>query len=219
MNKARKIATDWFLDIMERRQPGNKNVPMYKAWFETLSDEEFDRIMRDDSVVLPYYSANLHDKDLEMGSELAIGDELGINFFQRINITDPVTGIQYLSPIKYLIGYLAVRRQSQHASKGLSVVEDSVHVDSLTGQASGPSTATRISLPEITNLANMGLTHATQEFIDVRGGNEEGFRKAKRDMLSTGRYSIREVKELGTRPTVLATARALLLGMHFDSNL
>ena len=218
----REEAIAWFLDKIEKFQPGNSNVALYKNYFAGLTDEglfELGEKLVSGEVVLPYYCANLVDKDVPMDRALAVGDELGIRFFQRIWIRDPVTGVTYLSPEKYLVIHMAIRRQQQHVLKGISVAENSTHIDTITGQATGPSKTTQISLPELSTLSAMGLTAAIEELTNVRGGNESGFKVSKQSILNTGSYSIADVKETNTRPTVIDTAKAFLLGMHIDSNL
>ena len=218
----RTEAIAWFLDKINKFQPGNKNVELYTKYFAGLSDTQLKELgekLVSGKVILPYYCANLVDKPVTIKDALAVGDELGIRFFQRAWMVDAVSGTRYLSPEKALVIHMPLRRQSQHVSKGIYVAENTLHTDALTGQATGPSKTTQLSLPELSNLTAMGLHSAIQEFTDIRGGNELGFREAKRSVFNTGEYSIKDIKELGTRPTSIDTARAFLLGMHIDSNL
>ena len=213
--------TEWFMDKIRKLQPGNSNIEMYNTYFSSLSDSEFTELMeklKNGEITLPYYAANLHDKDIGVEDSLKVGDELGIEFFQRLWITDEVSGIKYLTPEKYLILYLPIRRQAQHVSKGKSVAETNTFTDSMTGQAAGPSRTSRLSLPEIMNLEAAGLKNAILELINVRGGNIEAFRLSKRRTLDSGSYTLKEMEELDTRPTATATLHSFLLGMHLSNN-
>jgi len=217
----RKELTEWFLGLIEKLLPGNKNTQMYKTHFNSLSDEAFGELMdklADEEIVLPYYSANISAKDVPVNNALKVADELGLDLFQQLWMIDPVTGVKYLTPEKYLILDLPCRRQSQHVSKGKSVVESSAFVDALTGQPAGASKSSRLSLPEIMNLESMGLKRGIQELINIRGGNELAFREYKRSTLDTGEVSLKNLEELNSRPTSTETLKALLLGMHLDSN-
>ena len=213
--------TKWFVDKINLLQPGNSNVAMYKEYLSSLSDVEFSELMaklKSGDIILPYYSANLHDKDVGITEALKVGDSLGINFFQQLQITDDISGTTYITPERYFIVYLPIRRQSQHVDKGKSVAKNNKYTDTLTGQATGPSRTSRLSLPEIINLESAGLHSAILEFINIRGGNILGFREAKRSTLDTGQYTLKDIGELGSRPTSTATLHAFLLGMMLDNN-
>jgi hypothetical protein len=219
---SRKEVIAWFLDYLNMLQPGNKNIEKFTIYFDSLSDIEFSELMKklkSGEVILPYTSPNLKEKDVSIEAALAVGDKLGIKFFQQIKIVDHKTGVCYLSPDEYLILYLPVRRQSQHVSKGKSVAENSSFTDTLTGQPTGPSNTTQITLPEIMNLEAVGLHEAIKELISVRGGNELAFRKAKRDTLETGSYKLSETDKTNSRATSIDTLKSFLLGMHLDNNL
>lgn len=218
----RKEVTKFFLDAIEELQPGNKNVEMYRKHLNGLSDQVFEELMENmasGKVVLPYYSANLVDKDIEIERSLKVGKRLGIEFFQRIWMIDPVTNVRYLTNDKYFIIHLPVRRQSQHVMKGKSVAESDDFIDSLTGQASGASQTSRMSLPEINNLASLGCEKAIEELITVRGGNTEGFLFSKRSLLDNGEYTLKAVSDLGHEVTSTTSLRNLLYGMLLDSTL
>lgn len=218
----RKEVTEWVLGLMNTFRPGNENVATMRKFLESKSDKEFEALMlryKNREEVIPYYNANLKDKDPDMLDIKKVGDKLGIEFFQRIWITDPITNIRYLTPERYLIVHLPIRRQAQHIDKKKSVVEDSNHIDSLTGQATGVSKTSRLSLPEIMNLESLGLNQCIDECINPRGGNELAFREAKRSMYTSGRFSLQDVESLGSRPTATITLKAFFRAMHIDNNL
>ena len=219
MSKRDKVIK-FFLDTLNELQEGNKNIKMYKKHFESLTDSAFHDLMvalQNGTVVLPYYAANLVDKDLEIPKMISVGRKLGVNFFERVWLVDPVTKVKYLTPEKYPIVTLSVRRQSQHVTKGKSVAESSMFIDSMTGQPTGNSQVSRMSLPEINNLASLGLHKAIEELITVRGGNVKGFLFAKRAMLDTGEYTLKSVEDLGHKVTSTETLKSFLLGCHFES--
>ncbi len=218
----RKKAEKWFIDQISKLDPDSKNIAMYKEYFATLSDKQFDNLMKDlkeETKVLPYFVSNLGDQIMDIKKILALADEIGIDFFQRIWITDHKTGTRYLTPEKYLVIDVPVRRQQQHLVKGKSTVENSKYTDPLTGQATGISRSSRLSLPEIMILESSGHVSAIEEFIKVRGGDNAAYREARRLTMEKGGYNLEEIEALGTRPTSTETLRAFLFGMHIDNNL
>jgi len=218
----RQAVTKWFIDKIDSLQPGNANVAMYTDYFAKLSDPEFKDLMAKlakEEITLPYYASNLHDKDVGVTEALKVADSLGLNFFQRLWLTDDISGIKYLTPEKYFIVTLPIRRQAQHVDKGKSVAVTNTYNDTLTGQAAGPSKTSRLSLPEIINLEALGMHNAILELINVRGGNVPGFRLAKRRTLDTGIYTLKEVEDLNTRPTSTSTLHSFLTAMMLQSNL
>lgn len=217
----RKAATKWFLDHLKSFNADSPNVKLYEDYFKGLTDKDFNALMdklASGEEVLPYYVSNLGKEKLQMDKILKLGDALGVDFFQRIWMIDPVSKVKYLSPHKYFIVDLPIRRQSQHLIKGKKVADHGKFTDSMTGQPSGVSRTSRISLPELMILESSGHHKAIEEMIKVRGGDVEAFRKAKRLSIDQGGYSLKTIEELGTRPTSTETLRSLLLAMHLDNN-
>ena len=212
--------TKKFIGYINELQPGNKNVKMYEHFFAGLTDEAFSELMvklRNEEMVLPYYAPNLASEDVDIDHVFKVADKIGVEVFHQLWLTDNVTGVKYLTPEKYMILHLPIRRQIQHVSKGKSVTENSKYTDSLTGQPAGASRSSRLSLPEIMNLDSLGLHHAIEEMISVRGGNEQKFRQAKHDSVTTGQFSLAEVNKIKSNVTSTETLKSYLLGMHLDS--
>lgn len=221
MKSAREEATEFFLEIIEDFQKGNKNTIMYKKYLNDLSDQNFDALfeaMADGIVVLPYYSANIVDKDIDATDSLKVAKKLNLDIFQRIWQTDPVTDVKYLSIEKYPIINLPTTRQQQHVTKGKSVADDNSFIDSMTGQVTSASKTTRMSLPEINILTFLGLRHGVEELININGGNEQGFIDAKRELLDKGEYTLKSIRDKGYTVTSTETLKSLMAGCHFDAN-
>lgn len=218
----RKKAEKWFIDQITKIDPESPNIKMYQEFFKEMSDREFDKLMtriEEGEVILPYFSSNLSKKPMSMQRILAVADDLGINFFQRIWLTDPVTEVRYLTPHEYLVVDLPIRRQQQHLVKGKSVVENSKYTDPLTGQPTGPSRSSRLSLPEIMILESAGLYSMIEELMKVRGGDNTAYREARRLIIEQGTYHLENIEALESRPTSTETLKAFLFGMHVDNNL
>ena len=219
--KNRKKATEYWLNLLNELQKGNKNINMYERYFSSLTDKEFDILMQkcEAGMVLPYYSPNMDSTDLDQESCLNVGKKLGIDFFQQVISRSPLTGVLHKTAKKFFILEVPVRRQSQHITKKKSVAKTTRYIDNLSGQVVGISKTSKLSLPEIQNLEAQGLTDGITELASVRGGNIKGLQIAKRDLINTGSFSLEEVKKTGTRAEALTTANTILRGMLFKSNL
>jgi hypothetical protein len=218
----RKKATQFFIDYITKLDAKSKNIEMYKEYFNGISDKEFDNLMKqieNDETILPYYVTNLGEQVMEISKILKVADELGIDFFQRIWLTDALTGVRYLTPHKYMVLDLPVKRQKQHLIKGKSTVENSKFSDPLTGQATGPSRSSRLSLPEVMILESSGHKSAIEEFMKVRGGDNIAYREARRLTIEQGGYNLETIDALNSRPTSTETLKAYFFGMHIDNNL
>ena len=223
MSGNRKAAEALILKYIGKAFNGNHNTDMYKSLFKTISDTKFDEWMLDLksgkrtlSAIVPNMSkVKITAEDM---SKLCI--ELGTDPFQRLWLTDQTTGMEYLTPLKYMVLKLPIRRQSQHLEKGISTPKSNKVVDELTGQPTGESKGSRLSGPEIMTLYATGLVKVIEEFLSVRGGDTDGFRKFEKQLLETGAASMASAKansvgEVRSKETLAA----LLAGMHYSNNL
>lgn len=217
-SKNRKKAEEFWLNLINELDPGNSNVEYYKEQFARMSDKEMDELVNSNHN-LPYYAPNFIAKDVDIERALEVGKRiLGIEFFQHLILTDPETGVEYMTPERYLILITTVRRQSQHVSKGMTASDNSNITDTITGQAAGSKT-TQFTYPEIIKIDSDGLTEMLYELVNTRGGNVDGYQLFQRRLENDGECSLNEIKELGTRPKVVDALKDLLLGMHLDSNI
>lgn len=217
----RKELEKWFIDHIDSLEPGNANVAMYKEIFAGLNDVEFGNLMErvGKGQTLPYYAPNFKGTPNIIKNALVLCDKLGVKIWQRMWITDHVTKVKYLSNHEFRCSHLPVRRNSQHASKKKSVALDTLHVDTLTGQASGPSRTVQISYPEIAVFDSLKLYKNVNEMINYRGGNQLAYREYRRSLLNTGRVTQKHLDTINSLPTSTGTIKALLLGMHIDNNI
>lgn len=220
----RKEATAHFLKhikVLDSSIGVTENLDMYTEYFKSLTDKEFDTLMNQlDSKdkTLPYYYAPLSKKGLRLDTIFKVGDMLKIPFFERIWITDSVSGARYLTPKAYPIMDLPVRRQQEHVSKKRKTAVNSKMVDSWTGQPMGVSAGAKISFTELMILESAGHHKAIEELTKVRGGDVHAFRRSRELLASQGSATLKELEELGTRPTSTETLGTLLKAMHLDNN-
>ena len=215
-------AIDNFLSIIAIALPGSPNLEILRNRFEKMSEKEFAKMIEqieNDELIIPVTVSNLGDEVVKLENILKAGDKLGVKWFERIWIHDPVTGVKYLTPHEYLLLDLPIRRQQQHLVKGKSVVENSKYTDPLSGQATGPSRSSRLSLPEVMILESAGHLKSIEEMMKVRGGDNVAYRESKRIISEQGAYNLSTLEQLKSRPTSVESLRAFLFAMHIDNNL
>lgn len=218
----REKATNYWLSLLDECDKGNKNIEIYKKYFESLSDKEFEILMhkvKDGSITLPYYAPNVEAKDVPIDVAIKIGKKLGINFFQRIIKTTPITGVKRLTPVKYMILNVFGRRQAQHVLDKRAIAKHTKNIDNLSGQVIGVSKTAKLSQPEILNMNDQNLHNSIYELAGVRGGNINGLKLARRNLIEHGEYSLEEIQKTGNRAESIETANTILRGMHYESNL
>jgi hypothetical protein len=218
----RKAAEAFLYEKIEAIEGGTHNVTLYKRLFSEMSDKDFEafieRLEREEiylSILVP------NDSKVKITAErsMRVGESLGIEFFQPLILTDPITGETYETPDKYLVIHIPVRRQNQHLIKKMSVPDNVKVVDQLSGQVTGESKGSKISLPELLVLESRGFEDNLLEMIKVRGGDEKAYRAMIDSIEATGGFSLKPILDLKSKPTSTETLRALLLSIHYDTTL
>lgn len=218
----RKAATAELVKWLNEMVPGSETVKDTEKVLNGLTDAQFDDYMQkletgDEIVSLAV--PNLGKDKLDIGRLLKVGEKLGHQFFEQLWLTDAKTGVTYLTPEKYLVVDLPLRRQQQMLSKKISIPTDNRHVDELTGQVTNDSKGASLSLPELQILRSQGLDRPILEMIKVRGGDEKANRAITRQIVENGSASIDSVLGGGTRVKSTETLATLLRGMHLSTNL
>lgn len=218
----RKAATAECLRWVNELVPGGQAVKDMEQVLNNLSDEAFDSYMQQlesGDEILSIAIPNLGTDKLEMERLLDVGEKLGHSFFERLWLTDAKTGVTYLTPVKYLVIDLPLRRQQQLLSKKISIPDHNRQVDDLTGQVTGDSKGASLSGPELQLLRSQGLDRPILEMIKPRGGDEKARRAINRQIIETGGASLDSVLGAGTRVKSSETLSTLLKGMHLNNNL
>lgn len=218
----RKAATEFILKYIEKLLPGSPNKQRYEELFATMSDKQFDSYMKQlksGEINLSIISPNLTNDRLDLKRNLKIAEELNHEFFQKLVLTDPTTGMTYLTPVKYMVVDLPVRRQVQLLQKKVTIPENNKHVDELSGQSTGASKGSKISFPELQVLFAQNLESTITELIKFRGGDTKGFNAMNRSIYETGGVSIEHLAQTGTKVKSVTTLSTLLKAMHLDNTL
>jgi hypothetical protein len=218
----RKAAEAFVYKAVEALLPGGGNAELYQAYFAKMTDAEFDDwigMLERNEAQLRLIAPNLTKVTLDFKRNLAVADKYNVKLYQRAWLTDPKTGDTTLTPKKYLTVHLPIRRQQQLLTKKISIADDNLHIDELTGQPTGVSKGATLSFPEMQLLYAKGLTNTTLEFIKLRGGDAKAFNEMNRQIVQTGTANVAEILRMNTRVTSTVSLSIILTGMHLSNNL
>lgn len=218
----RKAAEKVILDRIDALLPGSPNAQLYKDLFASMSDKQFDELMKgieDGTKRLALIAPNLNEHKLSIERNLALAKKWNHNFFERIWIDKKDGTPPYLSPVKYLVVDLPLRRQAQLLVKKISIPQDNKSVDDFTGQPTGASKGSKISYPETQIMAAKGLDSSLTEMLKYRGGDTKGFNAMNTMIARTGGVSLASIEQLGTRVKSTDTLSKMLTCMHLENTL
>lgn len=218
MNEKRKAVEAYILKSLSKIDTSGKNAEQYRKKFEAMSDAQFHQFMlqlKEHKTVLVLYEANMVDK-LSIDNLKEVAKDFGIELFERLRIWDEPTQTYYLTPNKYMIVQLPVRRMSQFVDHKLSVAEGDTKIDLLTGQVVKPDKAGSISQVEIQTLYARGLEKTILEILKYRGGDVVALAEYRRELEEQGRTSIDRDTGSVVRSAVILDV--FLSGMHIESN-
>lgn len=217
---ARKDAEAFYLDFVKRMAPKSNNYELYKETFARMTNADFERMVVNirNGFILPIFYRNMSANKADVDAIMAIGEELGIEWFQHLLLTDHLTGEVNKTPYKYLILKLTGRRQIQHLRDKISIPTNDRKIDHLTGQATGESKGASITAPELQVLDDKGLERSVFELAKARGGDKDAYDSLQQQIADTGGFSLSPIESLGSRPQATITLRKLLLAGHLDSS-
>jgi hypothetical protein len=219
----KRQATEAFvLKYIEKLMPGSENTQLYQDLFASMDDEQFDQFIQaleKEETTLAVIAPNFGKVKLTVENNLALAQELGHNFFERLWIKPDDNSPAFLTPKEYLVMDLPLRRQAQVLVKKISIPEDNQSVDDLTGQPSGKSEAAKISYPETQVLAALNLDKTLNELLKYRGGDTQGFNAMNDSFARTGGASQEAIKHLAGGVKSTQTLHTILLAMHLSNTL
>ena len=217
----RKKIEDYILKSMKLLDPHtDTNYKYWKDKFASMNDKDFDDFMHylregktNIHMFVPPFKVTLQTREM-----LEAAHKLNVKIMHRIWMTDPHTGIKYLTPEEYMVLQLPVRRLQQFLDEKLSVPDNDKTIDGLTGQVSGDSKACSVTNPEIQILHARNLDATLYELVNVRGGNIRNYAEFKRSLEETGSVKLNQLDPTN-RTRVAVTGQVLLTAMHLDVNL
>lgn len=215
---AEAVVLKWVEEIL----PGGGNGALYKELFKGMNDEEFDQWIRkleSGEAHVRIYVPPMREAAMDTTRNIEVGKRMGVEFYQRLWLTDPVTGECTLTPKKYMVIHLPLRRQQQLRVKKTSVPDDNLHINQLTGQATGVSKGASLSYPEWQIFYAKNLNYTGLELAKLRGGDLEAFAEMNRQIARTGTANMSEILNMNSRPEATITLNIILKGMMLDNNL
>lgn len=221
-NANRQAFIDYVATYVDKILPGGGNGAYLTERFKAMSDAELDAYvdrLASGEEIIPLTAPNLAKEKLSINRNLAVAKELKISFFHHLHLTDPATGVTYVTPEKYPLLKLSIRRQRQLLRKKITIPEGTRHVDEFSGQVTGPSKGARISLPELQVLYSQNLTDPIIELIKYRGGDIKGQQLMYRSLMETGRVSMKNLERFDTRVKSTQTLGIILQGMMLSNTL
>ncbi len=212
-----------FLADLDAICPGHGNETFYVPFFDSLNDKQFEDMVtaiEAEELVLPLVLPNGKDATLDAKRNIKLGRKWGHEFREQVYLTDPVNpDLVYLTPMKYLIIKLPVRRQAQTLEDKQSIPKDDHSIDDLTGQVSNESKGSGISGPEAQILYSHDLKAVLVEYLKVRGGDETAYRKMASDLINSGVASLTDAISQDSRPTSVVNLSTMLTSAHIGNNL
>jgi len=219
-----RIATEkLILDYIKKITKDDFNVNLYKNLFKSLDKKGFDDFMlklKDGDILNVIVPVGIQDSKITIDNNAKISKELGLPFHQFLDIENknnsniPTIGTKF----KTYVQIMPFRRAKQTVEKGVSISEDSKHIDLLTGQPSGISASSKISNAETQILIGMGLSSTAKELLVDRADADRS------NILLTG------IKKYGNIPNDVLdkygdttrtskTLKEYLSGMHLKIDL
>jgi hypothetical protein len=223
----RKAAEDFIIEwigkiLPEENNKVTENQQTYINLFASMDDTQFHDFMTkldEGAIKLAIISPNFGSSRLTVNNNLDLAEELGHNFFERIWMSGDTDIPRYLSPVKYLIVDLPLKRQAQLLVKKISIPEDNKSIDDFTGQPTGKSKGSKISYPETQIMAAMNLDNNLVEMLKYRGGDIKGFDLMNASISKTGGVSLANMSHAYSKVRSTETLKTLLTSMHLSTTI
>jgi len=221
MNKKRAETQAYIMKVIQMVEPSGYNAKVYEEFFAEMDDAAFDKWMhalRDSrdaklKLLVPPFKVVLSP-----GAAFKAAKFLGLEILERLRLWDPVGRRYCLTPEKYFLLKLPVRRLKQYLLDGLSVPDSDKRLNPLTDQVVKPDKGSAISFPQAQMIAEKGLTTTLQELMTIRGGDLEAYSRMVTEIETTGDSDTGVMHGTKGVKSVM-TLRSFLNAMHLDSNL
>ena len=223
--KSRKKTEAFILNYIGKITHNNENnLKIYKEMFKRLSDKEFDKFMHtiaDDKNCLQIFVPNGGDVKIDTKNNFNIGKELGVKFFHHLTYKYPEGSdeVNHTTDITFAVLELPVRRVSQVMEKSMYAGETTASRNVYTGQVTGASSASNMTLPEAQLLVGMGLEKTLKEIMKYRGGDQGGERALNASLDKYGEAKHELLDDYSTGVVSTATLHSYLNAMRLTNNL
>lgn len=221
ISNKKKLILDYLDKFFMTIDPTGFNQKIWHDKIEAMNDKDFDFFMqclKEEKEILHLYAPNmkvtLKYENIEKAAKL-----VNIELYQRLKIKDPITGVTYVTPQKYLITETLVRRMQQTVYEKISIPIDDKKVENLTGQVTGGDRACGITYPEIQALKAQGFKEVLTELVTVRGGNLSAYAALKQSLEELGEGDLKNVLDPMSISRSTVMLDVMLTSMGYETNL
>lgn len=219
----RKEVEEFVLKYIGKITNNNEqNLQLYKDLFKRMNNDQFDKFMnrlKNNEIHFSVIVPPGNSVDINVKNNLKIAPELGVEFYQRLKHSPRGDIPGFTSNEERLIIKLPIKRASQILTKKISVQENSLNRDTLTGQVTGNSRACKLTYPEIQILSGYGLKDVLIELLKSRGGDQGEGNAMDAMLLKLGRADQQTLRRYSTGVRSTKTLKSFLLSMHIRSTL
>lgn len=213
----RKAAESYILDNLKALKANDTTIKLYVDKFKKMTNAEFEEFMGTDylPIIEPVGSAS----KISVENNFAVAKKIGYDFFQHLRISATADTPEYITPNKYLIFRLPIKRAAQTLDKKKSIPDDTHSIDIMTGQVTTSSKASKLTMPEIQILVGLGLKATMVEFMKTRGGDLGEATALDNLIYRDGMVTQAALAEYQTGVVSTKVLKQFFLGMHIRSTL
>lgn len=223
MSTKRKEVESFILSYLDKIDIGNKkNTELYRDLFNKMTNAEFDEFMvklKNGTLTLSMIIPNGGDVKIDVENNIKIAKELGYDFFQQVKVSGQHNTPDYVTPNKYMTMILPIKRAAQLLSKKISIPDSDKNIDTLSGQVTGKSKASKLTMPEIQLLVGMGMKTSIRELLKIRGGDIQANNAMVSMLYKTGSAKQSTIEQYAGGVVSTQTLKAYLNAQHIKSTL
>lgn len=205
MSKNRDAFIQEVVKGLSELDPGNKSIPIIAESIRKMTNEQFDQYIEalrngvsetpdidKPREIIPIVIPNMEKSKITMERNLDLAKKWGHEFYERVWMTDPLSGTTYLTNVPYAILELPIARQAQTLEKGLSVTGDNMKLDARTNQISSShhNKGSSFSGPELQTILSQGRMETAVELMKFRGGDIDAYNAMTQSIIETGSFNM-----------------------------
>lgn len=218
----RKKAEQVLFSLLDAVDKTGKSKASIQEFITKMDDKSFEKWihkLQKKEEYVPIIIENLTGIGVTVENNMEVAKKyFGYDYYQQVWTVDSTTGETYLTPEKYLIVDIPVRRQIQTLDNKIKIPEDSKHIDEMTNQPIGVSKGSSLTFPELLVITGHNTDNSILEMIKYRGGDLKAMHVMEDMIHKTGYASMDKLDTMGTEVKSTHTLGILLKGMHLDNN-